>query len=611
MLPRSDHLAFRSDRPSSPRSRPRTHGVAVLAAVLFLVDEPARARAKEPLGTPFQVDSGDYYYPGFPHGPDVAMSSGGDFVVVWDAQYAYDAVRAQRFDSAGSAVGAEFSATESPPSYYLYGRQSAVDMDSTGRFVVVWRGSTYEDYAILARPFDAMGAPLGSPVVANTTNDYDPRNPKVAIDDTGAFVVVWGQYSTDGSLDGQRFSSAGAPVGAEFEVAPPGSHGLSYYEDDDGIEIDARPTGEFVVAWRGYVEDDNRAQILVRSFDASAVPVGASFEVNTDVSPSSSRYSPGVSVDPLGNFVVVWKGENAGDVGIWARRFDASGTPLGLEFRVDSGDDEYPQAPKVSSDASGGFVVTWHEYADGYGDVHARRFDASGAPLDSEFVIAPVETRYYYADVATDPDGNFVVAWNREYPRTIQAQRFGDSPAHACAPAPLAGCKDVAKLKASSLRLIDSVNPIGRKLGWKWLGDETTSADLGDPLSDDGTNYAFCVYDGTGTRAFQGLAEAGGLCGLTACWKVLGGAPPPVEYRHPAANADGLYRIRVKPGGDGKARVGVQGLKSNLTLPNLPLTLPVTAQLQSADGVCWTASYDTFVSKNDDRKFIARSGSLP
>jgi hypothetical protein len=39
--------------------------------------------------------------------------------------------------------------------------------------------------------------------------------------------------------------------------------------------------------------------------------------------------------------------------------------------------------------------------------------------------------------------------------------------------------------------------------------------------------------------------------------------------------------------------------------------LTVTAQLQNSDGVCWTASYDMFVSKNDDKKFIARSGSLP
>jgi hypothetical protein len=607
MLPRSGRSPFRFDRRRS--SRPRARRLAVLAAMVLLAEDAARA--KEPLGTPFQVNSSNYYYPGFPHGPDLAMASDGDFVVVWDARYAYEAIRGQRFDATGSPVGGEFSATESPPSYYLYGRQSAVDMDSSGRFVVVWRGSTYDDYGILARPFDETGTPLGSPIVANTTDDYEPRNPKVAIDDSGAFVVVWGQYSTDGSLDGQLFSAAGAPVGGEFEVAPPGSHGFSYYEDDDGIEIDARPTGEFVVVWRGYDEDESRAQILVRRFDASAVPLGASFEANTDVSPGSSRYSPGVSTDPLGGFVVVWKGDNAGDVGIWARRFDASGAPLGMEFQVDSDTDEYPQYPKVSSDASGGFVVTWHEYADGYGDVHARRFDASGAPLDSEFVIESVETRYYNADVAADADGNFVVAWNREYPRTVQAQRFGDPPGHACAPAPASGCKDVTKLKASSLRLIDSVNPNARKVGWKWLGEETLSVDLGDPLSDDGTDYAFCVYDGSGVAVFQGLAEAGGLCGLTDCWKVLGGSPPPVEYRHPTTNDDGLYRIRLKPGDDGKARIGVQGLKQNLVLPSMPLTLPVTAQLQNADGVCWTASYDMFVSKNDDKKFIARSGSLP
>jgi hypothetical protein len=607
MLPRSG----RSEFLGSPTTPGRAARLVALAGALALAALPVWG--KEPLGTPFQVNSSNYYYPGFPHGPDIAMSSDGDFVVVWDARYAYESVRGQLFDSTGGAIGGEFAATMLPPSYYVYGRQSAVDMDASGRFVVVWRGSTYDEYGILARRFDDSGTPLGDPVVANTTNDYDPRNPKVAIDDSGGFVVVWGQYSTDGSLDGQLFSAAGTPVGGEFEVAPPGSHGFSYYEDDDGIEIDARPTGEFVVAWRGYDEDDNQAQILVRSFDASATPLGPVFEVNTDVSAGSDRYSPGVSTDPLGNFVVVWQGDNAGTRGVWARRFDSAGVPLGLEFQVNPGGGDYPQYPKVASDPSGAFVVTWHEYEDGYSDVHVRRFDASGAPLDSEFVLEGADTSYDFSDVATDPDGNFVVAWNREYPRTIQAQRFGDPPGHACAPAPLTGCKDVTKLKASSLRLIESVNPTGRKLGWKWLGDETLAADLGDPLADDGTDYAFCVYDGSGAAqpVFQGLAEAGGLCGLAACWKVLGGAGPPVEYRHPATNADGLYRIRLKPGEDGKARIGVQGLKQNLELPALPLTLTVTAQLQNSDGVCWTASYDMFVSKNDDKKFIARSGSLP
>lgn len=613
MLTSSDRPRLRFDRSLPSRSRPRARSLAGLATAIVLSALPVWG--KEPLGMPFQVNSSNYYAPGFPHGPDTAMSGDGGFVVVWDASYAYNAIRGQLFDSTGGAIGTEFSATMSPPSYYLYGRQSAVDMDASGRFVVVWNGSAYEGDRILARRFDASGAPLGPPMVANTTYGYYPRNPKVALDDSGGFVVVWGQYSTDGTLDGQRFSPAGAPVGGEFEVAPPGSHGYGYYEDDDGIEIDARPTGEFVVAWRGYSDYDNRAQILVRAFDASATPLGPPFEVNSDVSAGSDRYSPGVSTDPLGNFVVVWQGDNAGARGVWARRFDSLGVPLEPEFQVNPGGGNYPQYPKVASDPSGAFVVTWHEYVEGYNDVFVRRFDASGTPLDS-FVLEGAGESYYNPDVATAADGDFVVTWNREYPdqpQTIQAQRFGDPPGHGCAPAPLTGCKDVTNLKGSALRLIEGVNPAGRKLGWKWLGDETLPADLGTPLADDGTDYAFCVYDdgGAAQPVFQGLAEGGGLCGLSACWKVLAGAGPPIEYRHPTIDSDGLYRIRLKPGEDGKARVSVQGLKQSLDLPDLPLTLPVTAQLQNSEGVCWTASYDTFISRNDDKKFIARSGSLP
>ena len=569
----------------------------------------ASVEAKVPVGPPLQVSSSNYYYPGYPHGPDVAMSSEGGFVIVWEASYHYSAIRGQLFDSTGGPIGGEFSASAPLD----YARQGAVDMDSSGRFVIVWMGQDYYyGYAIMGRRFNALGSPVGPRFIASTTNDYGPRNPKVAVDDDRGFVVVWGQYDLEGSLSGQRFSPTGTKVGGEFEVAPPGSHGYSYFEDDDGIEIDARSSGEFMVAWRGFSYDNEREQILARAFDAEATALGPVFEVNTDVSANSRRHSPGIAADPDGNFVIVWRGDNAGEVGVWARRIDPSGTPLGLEFKVNASG-IFPQFPKVSADPSGGFVVVWHDY-DSYNDIRGRRFDASGTPLDPQFLIELPPYDYAYTDVATDADGDFIVSWRQDYPPGIRAQRFGDAPLPVCAPAPLAGCKEAATLKASSLRLIPGVSPAGRKLGWKWArGEATSSADLGAPLADDGTGYVFCVYDSSASAqpVLQAVAGGGGTCGLAACWKELGGAGPPLEYRHATGNADGLLRIRLTPGAAGKAKVQVQGQKQNLDLPDLPLGLPVTAQLQNAVGVCWTARFDTFVSKNDDQKFIARSGSLP
>jgi len=49
----------------------------------------------------------------------------------------------------------------------------------------------------------------------------------------------------------------------------------------------------------------------------------------------------------------------------------------------------------------------------------------------------------------------------------------------------------------------------------------------------------------------------------------------------------------------------VVGKRSYLPMPTLPLTLPVTAQLQSAGGECWGAVYATPL-QNETQQFRAR-----
>src|SRR3954447_4575514 len=82
-----------------------------------------------------------------------------------------------------------------------------------------------------------------------------------------------------------------------------------------------------------------------------AVPTGPQFFVN-DQRAGNQMY-PAVASDDAGNFVVVW--ENRGDVlEVSARRFSASGAPLGPQFVVAEG-----RRPTVAMDADGDFVVAW------------------------------------------------------------------------------------------------------------------------------------------------------------------------------------------------------------------------------------------------------------
>ncbi len=92
---------------------------------------------------------------------------------------------------------------------------------------------------------------------------------------------------------------------------------------------------------------------------AAQVPAGAEFRVNTYT--TYSQMWPVVSSDPAGNFVVVWRslGQDGSSYGVFGQRYDASGTPQGAEFQVNTFTPSAQGPASVASDARGNFVVVW------------------------------------------------------------------------------------------------------------------------------------------------------------------------------------------------------------------------------------------------------------
>jgi len=92
---------------------------------------------------------------------------------------------------------------------------------------------------------------------------------------------------------------------------------------------------------------------------------------------------------------------------------------LGAEFKVNSHTTGPQIYPSIASDADGNFVVAWASYAQpGVPDkVFARRYDASGAALEAtEFQVADATTAGYdgYPFVTSDPVGRLVVVWRKD-----------------------------------------------------------------------------------------------------------------------------------------------------------------------------------------------------
>jgi len=185
----------------------------------------------------------------------VATDANGDFVVVWTSSGSSgtdtsgNSIQGQRYTSNGSAQGAQFQVNTYTTSYQ---DSPKVATDADGDFVVVWisSGSSGTDTSgdsIQGQRYASDGSMQGAEIQINTYTTINQRDPSVAADADGDFVVVWcstlSGTDTNGSAQGQRYASNGSTQGAQFQVNTYTTSG----QCDPAVAADAG--GDFVVAW--------------------------------------------------------------------------------------------------------------------------------------------------------------------------------------------------------------------------------------------------------------------------------------------------------------------------------------------------------------------------
>ena len=373
------------------------------------------------VGGEFQVNA---YTVGEQYQTSVAGDSAGDFVVVWTSNEEDGdrwGVFGQRYDSSGSLQGSPFQ-VNSYTTYHQY--RSSAAMDADGDFVVAWASLEQDgDHSgIFVRRFDSSGTAHGVELQVNTYTTSSQNYPAVAMDGDGDFVVVWQSNGPDGygqGIFGQRFDSTGLGLGGEFQV---NSYTIAYQERPAVAMAD---DGDFVVVWHGEEQDGSNRGIFGQRFAAAGAALGAEFQVNSFT--PNTQLTASVAMDGDGDFVVVWTSyyQDGSSTGVFAQRFDSSGTALGVELRANSHTIGGQRRPSVSMDDAGDFVVVWNSYyQDGYGaGVFGQVFDSAGVASGGEFLVNTYTlTDQGLPSAAMDAGGDFVVAW-------VSARRRMETPA--------------------------------------------------------------------------------------------------------------------------------------------------------------------------------------
>lgn len=288
----------------------------------------------------------------------------------------------------------------------------AVASNASGAYVAVWQtfGQDFISYGIYAQRYNRAGVPQGGEFRVNTVYTGAQTAPDVAMDAAGNFVVTWDSSTQEGDpgVYAQRYNSAGVAQGTEFRVNQVTNS--SQFESS----IAMGPTGNFVVAWTSSIQDGNGLGIYATVFDSAGIRQVNEFRVNTFT--TGNQYKPSVAVDGTGSYVVAWQShlQDGNGLGIFARRYNSSNVPQSSEFKVNSYTNGDQSEPAVATDGDGDFVVAWQsnlQDGDGMG-VYAQRYDAAGAAQSGEFRVNSHTTNTQEeVSASMDSAGNFVIAW--------------------------------------------------------------------------------------------------------------------------------------------------------------------------------------------------------
>ncbi len=286
-----------------------------------------------------------------------------------------------------------------------------VAVNANGQAVVAWTqgllAPVYPDTSdVYAQRLDSAGGPIGGPIKLNTALDKGEQINGVAIGEAGQFVAVWYVYF---EARGRCYDASGAPLGEEFAL-----DGTGRGEQDAAVAMG--PDGSFVAVWsEQYYDGDFDYQIRARRFSADCQPLGDAFLVNN--LDTGEEYTPAVAMDGAGNFLITWVGYDNHWNGVFARRFDPQGQPLGGQFRVNKPQRFNQFRPTVGLDSEGNAVVAYisevAKTSDGFDyDVLVRRFDSHDVPVGDVFTPA-TETAGTQSlpQVAVTGPGDFAIMW--------------------------------------------------------------------------------------------------------------------------------------------------------------------------------------------------------
>lgn len=387
----------------------------VLSAVFFF--HFATLAAADPYSDPFRVNT---YTPGSQSALRVSTGANGDTAVLIRDSARGNASFVRRYDAAGQALTTE--------EWFVGFGANGVAVSGSGNFAIMRSASDGSGQGIFVTLYNRAGSVTVPEFRVNDVTAGEQYAGTIAMNANGQFVVSWRQWVGSG-MDHlvKRYQANGVPVAPATVVrtTPYGTIGSE-------VAIDSQ--GNFVVTWSELITpNSNNFDVFARRYASTGVASGPAFRVNTYT--TGQQVSSWVAMNATGNFVVAWTSYGQTGTNSWnvyAQRYNATGTMLGGEFKVNVETSYNQPTVGVALASNSSFVITWDTdnravipSVQPY--VLARSYATTGTPIGAPFAVSTTANMYNgFPYAATDPEGNTFIAWGQsDYVESdVYARRF-------------------------------------------------------------------------------------------------------------------------------------------------------------------------------------------
>ena len=331
---------------------------------------------------------------------EIGWSVDGHYLVAWSERSGADGeqmgIFGRIFDSAGAPIsGGEFQINEA---WQASQWRPLIATHPSGGWIVAWSGDWDGDAIFRHVASDGSFVTGDLPVDTIGTGAQTDTAPAVAPD--GTIFMCFVDYSGFGGVGSgtnlwyRLFDPGGAPLaGSETPVTP----AAAAVADQREPRVAADGLGRFMVVWEDAQADGSSWGIYARRFDPTGAPLSGVFRVNTTT--AGAQRSPRVAADQSGRFVVTWTDFSGPNAEVMAQHFDQAGSPLGSEFRVHANSAGDQELPSVVLDQAGDTITFCYEGPGIATDVYTRSY--TPAALSSSYCTAGVSASGCQATLST------------------------------------------------------------------------------------------------------------------------------------------------------------------------------------------------------------------